>query len=152
MKGKRFWMGIAVALVLALGALWAALQGGPLARGYAEAVFHWNRAAFEAAAGQSMEQGSSQGTACPLGVGQVKLCNNQETAVEFSMGAWGLGSSTRYWGIQYVPAGELLGYQGAVLEGWRPDGAGWRWEEAEGDNHCFVQELDWRWYYYEMYF
>ena len=71
---------------------------------------------------------------------------------EFSMGSSGLGSSTTYWGIQYVPSGERLGFQGSRLEGWISDRDGWRWEESGGDNRCYIQELDERWYYYEMSF
>ena len=74
------------------------------------------------------------------------------TAVEFSMGGSGMGSSTTYWGLQYVPSGERLGFQGLRLEGWISDGDGWRWEESGGDNRCYIQELDEYWYYYEMSF
>ena len=28
----------------------------------------------------------------------------------------------------------------------------WGWEESGGDNRCYIQELDERWYYYEMSF
>ena len=69
-----------------------------------------------------------------------------------AMGGSGLGSSTTYWGIQYVPSGERLGFQGSRLEGWISDRDGWRWEESGGDNRCYIQELDERWYYYEMEF
>ena len=72
--------------------------------------------------------------------------------MDFSMGSSGIGSSTTYWGIQYVPSGERLGFQGSQLEGWISDGDGWRWEESGGDNRCYIQELDERWYYYEMEF
>ena len=68
------------------------------------------------------------------------------------MGSSGIGPSTTYWGIQYVPSGERLGFQGSRLEGWISDGDGWRWEESGGDNRCYIQELDERWYYYEMSF
>ena len=88
----------------------------------------------------------------PFGVRDVTLWDYGGTAVDFSMGSSGIGSSTTYWGIQYVPSGERLGFQGSRLEGWISDRDGWRWEESGGDNRCYIQELDERWYYYEMSF
>ena len=141
-----------VVLFLVLGALWTALQGGPLVRGYAGLIFRWNRTAFDSAAAQAVEQGSGQGISRPFGVWDVTFWDYEGTAVDFTMGAFGLGSSTRYWGVQYVPSGERLGFQGSRMEGWTADGKGWRWEESGGDNRCYIQELDEYWYYYEMSF
>ena len=39
-----------VVLFLALGTLWTALQGGPLARSYAKLLFQQNRTDFDSAA------------------------------------------------------------------------------------------------------
>ena len=128
-----------VVLFLALGALWTALQGGPKSREHAAALFQKNRSAFDSAAAQAVERGSGQGISRPPGVQDVTFWDYEGTAVEFSMGGSGLGSSTTYWGIQYVPSGERLGFQGSRLEGWISDGDGWRWEESG-------------WYYYEMEF
>ena len=98
MNRKRvFRIPLVVVLILMLGTLWTALQGGPLARSYAKLLFQQNRTDFDSAV---------------------------------SMGGSGLGSSTTYWGIQYVPSGERLGFQGSRLEGWISDGDGWRWEES----------------------
>lgn len=141
-----------VVLFLALGALWTALQGGPKSREHAAALFQQNRSAFDFAAAQAVERGSGQGISRPPGVQDVTFWDYEGTAVEFSMGGSGLGSSTTYWGIQYVPSGERLGFQGSRLEGWISDGDGWCWEESGGDNRCYIQELDERWYYYEMKF
>ena len=110
MNRKRvFRIPLVVVLILMLGTLWTALQGGPLARSYAKLLFQQNRTDFDSAAAQA-------------------------------------------WGIQYVPSGERLGFQGSRLEGWISDGDGWRWEESGGDNRCYIQELDECWYYYEMEF
>ena len=141
-----------VVLFLALGTLWTALQGGPLARSDAKLLFQQNRSAVDSAAAQAVERGSGQGISRPPGVQDVTFWDYEGTAVEFSMGGSGRGSSTTYWGIQYVPSGERLGFQGSRLEGWISDGDGWRWEESGGDNRCYIQELDERWYYYEMEF
>ena len=141
-----------VVLFLALGALWTALQGGPLARSYAGLLFQWNRGAFHTAAAQAVEQRSGQGISSPVGVRDVTFWDYEGTAVDFTMGAFGLGSSTRYWGVQYVPSGERLGYQGVRLEGWTQEGDGWSWSEPGGDNTCYLRELDGNWFYYEMKF
>ena len=140
------------ALILMLGVLWTALQGGPLARGYAGLIFRWNRTDFDSAALQAVEQGSGQGISRPFGVWDVTFWDYEGTAVDFTMGAFGLGSSTRYWGVQYVPSGERLGYQGVRLEGWTQEGDGWSWSEPGGDNICYLRELDGNWFYYEMEF
>ena len=128
-----------VVLFLVLGTLWTALQGGPLARSYAKLLFQQNRTDFDSAAAQAVEQGSGQGIPHPFGVRDVTLWDYGGTAVDFSMGSSGIGSSTTYWGIQYVPSGERLGFQGSRLEGWISDGDGWRWEESGGDNRCYIQ-------------
>ena len=141
-----------VVLVLLLSALWTALQGGPLARGYTGLLFQWNRPAFDFAAVQAVERESGRGVSHPLGVWDVQFWDGEEAVVDFVLGSYGLGAATCYWGLQYVPSGAMLGYQGAVLEGWTPDGNGWRWEERGGDNRCYLQQLAQNWYYYEMYF
>ncbi len=141
-----------VVLFLVLGALWPALQGEPQSREYTAALFQQNRSAFDSAAAQAVERGSGQGISRPPGVQDVTFWDYEGTAVEFSMGGSGMGSSTTYWGLQYVPSGERLGFQGLRLEGWISDGDGWRWEESGGDNRCYIQELDEYWYYYEMSF
>ena len=147
MNRKRvFRISLVVVLILMLGTLWTALQGGPLARSYAKLLFQQNRTDFDSAAAQAVEQGSGQGIPRPFGVRDVTFWDYGGTAVDFSMGRSGIGSSTTYWGIQYVPSGERLGFQGSQLEGWISDGDGWRWEESGGDNRCYIQELDERRY------
>ncbi len=104
-------------LLLVLGALWTALQGGPLARSYAKLLFQQNRTDFDSAAAQAVEQGRGQGIPRPFGVRDVTLWDYGGTAVDFSMGSSGIGPSTTYWGIQYVPSGERLGFQGSRAGG-----------------------------------
>ena len=29
---------------------------------------------------------------------------------------------------------------------------GWRWEERDGDNGCYIENIDGNWYYYEAWF
>ena len=73
-------------------------------------------------------------------------------AVCFDAGGWGFGSSTSYRGVVYVPSDRPVGFQGLDMAGAIPSGDGWLWEEAEGDNRCYVERLAPGWYYYEMRF
>lgn len=70
----------------------------------------------------------------------------------FDYGGWGFGSSTRYWGVTYVPGDYPVGFQGISLTGAVPSGEGWLWTEPRGDNRCYVQRLAPCWYYYDMKF
>lgn len=118
MNRKRvFRISLVVVLILMLGTLWTALQGGPLARSYAKLLFQQNRTDFDSAAAQAVEQGSGQGILRPFGVRDVTLWDYGGTAVDFSMGSSGIGPSTTYWGIQYVPSGERLGFSGLAAGG-----------------------------------
>lgn len=75
-----------------------------------------------------------------------------DDVVCFDYGGWGFGSSTRYWGVNYVADDRLVGFQGMSLERAVPDGEGWLWEEDSGDNRCYVERLAPCWYYFEMNF
>ena len=75
-----------------------------------------------------------------------------DDVVCFDYGGWGFGSSTRYWGVNYVTDNRLVGFQGMSMEGAAPDGEGWLWEENPGDNRCYVEPLAPCWYYFEMKF
>lgn len=70
----------------------------------------------------------------------------------FDYRGWGFGSSTRYWGVTYVPGDYPVGFQGTALDGAVQSGDGWIWSEKQGDNRCYVQRLAPCWYYYNMEF
>lgn len=70
----------------------------------------------------------------------------------FGYGGWGFGSSTRYWGVTYVPGDYPVGFQGTDLTGAVRSGDGWLWSEKQGDNRCYVQRLAPCWYSYNMKF
>lgn len=70
----------------------------------------------------------------------------------FDYGGGGFGSSTRYWGVTYVPGDYPVGFQGTSLTGAVRSGEGWLWTEKQGDNRCYVQRLAPCWYYYDMEF
>ena len=124
-------------------------------QGRTEAVFARSRLQFERAAQQVLEQGSTQGVQCPKGVQSVQLWRGSdggETVVEFLCGAGGWGSSTRYWGINYVVNDVPVGFQGFRTEYWKKEGSGTRFYEVEGDNTCYVERLEKNWYYFDMKF
>ena len=127
MNRKRvFRISLVVVLILMLGALWTALQGGPLARSYAKLLFQQNRTDFDSAAAQAVEQGSGQGIPHPFGVRDVTLWDYGGTAVDFSMGSSGIGSSTTYWGIQGPPQHTGVSNTCPPGSGWAFRARGWR--------------------------
>lgn len=124
-------------------------------QGRTAAAFAHSRLQFEQAALQVLEQGSTQGVECPKGVRSVQLwtgSDGRETVVEFLCGAGGWGSSTKYWGVNYVVNDVPVGFQGFRTEYWKKEGSGTRFYEAEGDNTCYVERLEKNWYYFDMKF
>ena len=124
-------------------------------QGRTAAAFAHSRLQFEQAALQVLEQGSSQGVECPKGVRSVQLwtgSDGRKTVVEFLCGAGGWGSSTKYWGVNYVVNDVPVGFQGVGMECWKKEGSGTRFYEAEGDNTCYVERLEKNWYYFDMKF
>lgn len=104
---------------------------------------------FQNVAQQVLEQEDDVGAPHPLGVIEVSYCDYHTPIVEFLFGCRGIGSATSYWGINYVPGGELVGYQGSRMENWRPERNGTLFYETEGDNTCYVEPLGEGWYYFE---
>lgn len=145
---KKWCFLLAAVLAVALG---ISLLGGP-GRNRALRSFEQNRPAFEAAARQVRETGDTKEIACPPGVRSLDYWDDDTPTVEFLMGSWGLGSQTCYWGVNYVEADKMVGFQGQRWEYWKEDGAGRMFYEVEGDNHCYIQRLAPCWYYFEMYF
>ena len=115
-------------------------------------VYACQKENFQNAAQQVLEQEDEAGVPCPLGVTEVSYCSYHTPIVEFAFGGWGLGSETSYWGLNYVPSGQLVGYQGRCMECWRAEKEGTLFYEAEGDNTCYVEPLGDGWYYFEASF
>ena len=148
MRRCRFVLLISLALVSVLF-----LCGGK--QGRTAAAFAHSRLQFEQAAMQVLERGTTQGVECPKGVRSVQLwsgSDGMETTVEFLFGAGGWGSSTRYWGVNYVVNDVPVGFQDFHTEYWKKEGSGTRFYEAEGDNTCYVERLEKNWYYFDMKF
>jgi len=115
--------------------------------------FETQREVLEELAVQVLEQGSAQSITPPAPWLSVKLYNSGVTTVEFYMGGAGLGSSTSYWGVNYVPSdSHMVGFQGQQWDYWKEHKNGRLYYDPEGDNTCYVRKLDACWYYYEMKF
>jgi len=151
-RNRMLWFGLALAVTVALSGVMLQLGNG---RSQAVRAFERDREAFEAAARQALEYGSGTAAACPKGVREVNLYLGSypyEPTVEFLMGSSGFGSQTRYWGINYVESGRMLGFLGTRMEYWKEQGSGTLFYEVEGDNTCYVEPLDESWFYFEMEF
>ena len=73
-------------------------------------------------------------------------------AADFSVGGWGMGSQTDYWGIYTTTDGGPAGFQGtdmALAE--RSDGV-WTWREEQGDNTYETRRIAPGWYSYRVHF
>ena len=138
---KRIW--IVAVLCLVFSTLFLNRQGT------ARLAYVTQKENFQNAAQQILEQEDAEGVRRPQGVRDVSYCSRNTPVVEFELGGWGMGSATSYWGVRYVPSGELVGTQGSCMDGCRTQGKGTLFYEAEGDNTCYVEPLGGNWYYYE---
>ena len=115
--------------------------------------FEAHREILEELAVLALEQGGAENIVPPAPWQSVALYNSGVTTVEFSMGGSGLGSSTSYWGVNYVPSNSrMVGFQGQQWDYWKEHKNGRLYYDPEGDNTCYVRKLDECWYYYEMKF
>lgn len=67
-------------------------------------------------------------------------------------GGWGLGSSTRYWGVYYTTDGQPAGFQGTDMELTEDASGQYFWREPGGDNSYQTWQLGEGWYGYLMEF
>lgn len=121
-------------------------------QGTACSIYQKHQEEFHAAAQQVLAQSSTADVALPSGVKELSLWTQDRVTVEFLCGSWGLGSGSSYWGVNYVPSGEPVGFQGGCMEHQRQEGAGVLFYEAAGDNTCYVEPLGDGWYYFEAHF
>lgn len=143
---KRHWKLLGAVCVCMVGIVWLGTAGGLDKKSRVERQFHADleeltQTAELVLAGQEAEVPS-----------KWRDVSRFDDVVCFDYGGWGLGPSTRYWGVNYVADDRLAGFQGMSLDGAVPDGEGWLWEEDSGDNRCYVERLAPCWYYFEMNF
>ena len=74
-----------------------------------------------------------------------------ERIVQFSMGDWGFGPATGCDGVYTTTDGEPADFQGSdvVL---MPQGDGFFWQEENGDNTYYTEEIAPGWFYYRATF
>ena len=145
-KRRLLWAIPPLALIVLMA--WLALQPGR--EGKTAAQFQTHREILEELAETALEQGSTDGIVPPLPWLGVELYDNGVRTVEFAMGGSGIGSGTRYWGVNYVPSDAQVGFQGTYWDYWKAQDGGRLYYDPEGDNTCYVKKLDDCWYYYEM--
>ena len=153
MNKRKRWIlgGLAAALVvlLALGGWW--FRGGPQL--WTQRQFSAHRAAFAdtAEAVLAGEPWKDVPGVRNVNVWPKEGTENVELA-DFTTGAWGLGSSTRYWGIYCTTDGGPAGFQGTDMELTEDAPGQFSWQETGGDNFYQTWELDDGWYGYLMKF
>ena len=151
-KRKRWILGglaAALAVLLALGGWW--FRGGPQL--WTQRQFSAHRAAFAdtAEAVLAGEPWKDVPGVRNVNVWPKEGTENVELA-DFTTGAWGLGSSTRYWGIYCTTDGGPAGFQGTDMELTEAAPGQFSWQETGGDNFYQTWELDDGWYGYLMKF
>ena len=137
----------AIPLMVLLVLLWGMAQKSPQER--VTEQFFADREQLEGIALRVLDGEDPTGVKLPEGWNSVALYNQGPKTVEFAFGGSGLGSSTAYWGVNYVPSGVVPGFQGSRWDYWKEQGKGRLYYEPEGDNTCYVERLDTCWYYYE---
>ena len=149
-RAGRLFVFLAAAVILWSG--WRLGETNPQAR--VTVRFEADRPALEELARLALEQDSTEDLIPPNGWKGIELYGEHSgiRVVEFSFGGSGFGSSTAYWGVNYVPDDRPLGFQGDAWDYWKAQGEGRLYYEPEGDNTCYVQRLAPCWYYYEARF
>ena len=148
-KSWRLWALAALAVLLALGA-WR-LWGGP--RLWTEQQFAAHRAAFMETAEAALAGEPWRSVPGVRNVNVWPKAGTEDVEVaDFTTGAWGLGSSTRYWGIYCTTDGGPAGFQGTDMALTESAPGQFSWQEAGGDNSYQTWELDEGWYGYLMEF
>lgn len=145
----RLWVLAAVAVLLVWG-IWQ-LCGGP--RLWTRQQFGVHRAAFLETAEAALvgEPWRSIPGVQSLNIWPKAGTEDVEVA-DFATGAWGLGSSTCYWGIYCTTDGGPAGWQGTDMALTEEAPGQYSWREAGGDNSYQTWELDEGWYGYLMAF
>ena len=87
--------------------------------------------------------------------GFIKDIDPDETVVDFSCGGAGVGSGTSYVGFYYAPDDDMVALHWCgprSADALKPAGAGYEWQEYNGDNYYFVEPICGHFYYYEASF
>ena len=143
---KRHWKLLGAVCVCMVGIVWLGTAGGLDTKSRVQRQFHADLEELTQTAELVL---SGHEAETPSGWWDVSRFDD---VVCVDYGGWGFGSSTRYWGVNYVTDDRLVGFQGTSIEGAVPEGDGWLWQQADGDNRCYVEQLAPCWYYFEASF
>lgn len=84
--------------------------------------------------------------------GIKSIRSEKDEYVEFYCGGSGLVPSSSYYGFYYSPDGLPLAVDVTQTEDLTPAGGGFGWEEPEGDNWYYTEQIMENWYYYESHY
>lgn len=79
----------------------------------------------------------------------VEEVTEGDRCIEFSCGGSGFGPETAYCGFFYSPDDDMSAVWCAPQEALTPTGNGFGWQEADGDNACYIEPIVGHFYYYE---
>jgi len=81
--------------------------------------------------------------------GIIKEINVEEDHIDFFCGGRGFGAETFYCGFYYSPDNDCNAIWCAPNGLLVQDGAGYSWQEGQGDNRYYVEEICDNFFYYE---
>lgn len=84
--------------------------------------------------------------------GFIKSVQANGDCVEFSCGGAGVGSGTSYVGFYYTADHDLTAVWGASgsAQALTAKGSGFEWQEPDGDNYYYTEQICGNFYYYEV--
>ena len=83
--------------------------------------------------------------------GFIKEIDADEDVVDFSCGGAGMASQTAYVGFFYTPDNDITAIWcvHVSIDSFVPSGDGMFWQEPDGDNQCYIENICGNFYYYE---
>ena len=85
--------------------------------------------------------------------GFIKDIDADETAVDFSCGGAGVGSGTSYVGFYYTAVHDMTAvWCASSVDALVPCGNGFGWQQPDGDDRYYTEQIIGHFYYYEASF
>ncbi len=137
---KRFLPVVLLALCLALTGCYDGLSKKRIV-----SLVHENHREIE----QAIESGNAKDWNGKKGIRDVTL--HDHGFVEFFCAGAGMGPNTSYYGFYYSPDGVPYDFWGGN-EPLTETKNGWKWQEEQGDNTFYTEQITDTFYYYEYHF
>ena len=138
---------LALLLAAAMALSFAGCADGQTSRRRIVALYRKNEAAFAAA----VETGDYAAVKKLRGVKDVTV-RDGDGEIEFCCGGAGLVPGSSYWGILWEKDPEVFAALAAASPEWSAEGAGFRYEQAKGDNRFYYEPLGNGFFYYEEHY